>query len=59
MQGQQTTDTKMCKLRTRARHFKSPLPKKKMEIEKNAKTVPASQGTTQKQDRMKPAHTTG
>ena len=27
MQGQQTTDTQMCKLRTGARHYKSPLPK--------------------------------
>ena len=27
MQGQQTTDTQMCKLRTRACHYKSPLPK--------------------------------
>ena len=27
MQEQQTTDTQMCKLRTGARHYKSPLPK--------------------------------
>ena len=52
MLGQQTTDTQMCKLRTGARHYKSPLPKEngRREESKDCTSVTTNHTQTGQQD---------
>ena len=59
MQGQQTTDTQMCKLRTVARHFKSPLPKQNGSREESKYRTSVTTNHTKTGHHETSSHTTG
>ena len=57
MQGQQTTDTQMCKLRTGARHYKSPLPKENGSREESKDRTSVTTNHTQTGQQETSSHT--
>ena len=59
MQEQQTTDTEMRKLRTGARHYKSPLPKENRSREENKDRTSVTTNHTKTGQQETSSHTTG
>ena len=59
MQGQQTTDTQMCKLWTGTRHYKSPLPKENESREESKDCTSVTTNHTQTGQQETSSYTTG